>query len=303
MAITLARNLRSGIVGKLMCPNAKDSISSGSGFREHSRHETVPQRQHHMVKRITSLAMALVSTGFCFSPSLPKDSTTSWCDSVTAYRCYPNPIGAGSMLYWWRVPDTNVVSGCLYRRYITSPSRFLAGTDLYSSEWYPQINSLGDVFGPMIPRISMYVDKSCFDYWTRKGRNPKLSLVKGDSLELEFKMTPKDTSVSDTIRGKMKVYFMGVADHWPMDGDPYNSGTPLSVKNVPHSVTWSQGQILLIHPELGPVILMNLRGQILSTSDRIDGPNTWIAPNSPMAPGVYRLRWPKGQAAVVVPAH
>ena len=263
-----------------------------------------------MVKQLLLIVLVFGKSANCFYSVLPKDSTTSWCTSqyhydTRTYKCYSNPLGVQNMTYWWRIPDTNLVNGCLYAL-LGIP--FVLPTTVIpyaSATWYEQSDFGGSrVFeGPMVARLSVFVDLSCSDYWEMKGNKPTVRLHPGDSLRIQYKMTPGDTSVVDTIWGEMNAYYIGVEDHWGGGNNPYfeDEGVRSRAKSRAASATWSHGQILLAHPETGPVLVTNLRGQILPTRTRIDGPNTWITPTGPMPPGVYRLRWPKGQSVLVVP--
>ena len=207
------------------------------------------------------------------------------------------------MSYWWRLPDTSKVTGCLMALVDISGAVLPTETVPVSpSTWYEQSDFGGSFAGPIAPRLSLYEDYWCSVFWGKRGKKPTLKLVPGDSILLEYKMTPRDTSVADTIWGEMNAYYLGIEDHWATDVNPYlPTSVTRKMKLSGAYVAWSHGQILLAHPETGPVLVTNLRGQILSTRTRIDGTNTWIMPASPMPPGVYRLRWPKGQSVLVVP--
>jgi len=258
-----------------------------------------------MVKPLLLMVLIFGKAANCFYSAIPKDSTTSWCTSRYkydnyAYQCYPNPLGVDDMAFWWRISDTNLVNGCLYA---LSGYPFALQKDskpFAPSEWTEQ--TLLSYGGPFVPRFDVFEDESCSNYWEIRGNKPKVKIQVGDSIRVQYKMTPGDTSVADTIWGEMNAYYMGVEDHW-IDGSPYfpGDGVRSRAKSRTANATWSHGQILLAHPETGPVLVTNLRGQILSTRTRIDGPNTWITPTGPMPPGVYRLRWSKGQSVLVVP--
>jgi len=191
------------------------------------------------------------------------------------------------MRYWWQIPDSAKVNACLL---FEETSNFPDWNVVVVNprDWYEYpVLRWG---GPLVPRITLDGDEYCVRHAAQLG--VVFNLTPGDSIRLEYKMTPWDTAVADTIRGEMKAYYRGLIS---------TTHASRFARNQRSSATWRQGAILLSRPERGPFELVDLRGHILSTRDQIDGPRTRVIPSNRPSPGLYHLRWPGGHAGVVVP--
>jgi len=197
------------------------------------------------------------------------------------------------MSYWWQIPDSLQVNGCLldadaslFNETIVFPDWNVVAVK--PTIWYEFSESWW--VGPLAPRITLAGDEYCVRHAAQLG--VVFNLTPGDSIRLVYKMTPWDTAVADTIRGEMKAYYRGLIP---------TTQTSRFLRSRRSSAIWHQGAILLSRPERGPFELLDLRGHILSTRDQIDGPRTRVIPSNRPSPGLYHLRWPGGHAGVVVP--
>lgn len=244
-----------------------------------------------MVKKQGTLLLLAVGACFAFESLLRPDPTTSWCYQTSSsglvpdwYQCYPNPLGFDRMDYWWRIPDTLQVNGCLL---VNRTNRFPIGGLVPYGPWHRfTIQGNG---GPMVPRIDLDLDSTCASLYRAKG---VFNIRAGDSIRLEYKMTSRDTSVADTIRGEMKAYYTGRI---------FKVGISQRSEDQPLTASWRLGAVLLSSPtHKGPFELIDLRGHVLRTTSRIEGHRTWVAPVSTPSPGLYLVRWQGGNAGVVI---
>lgn len=243
-----------------------------------------------MVKKPGTLVLLAVGACFSFESLLRPDPTTSWCYQASSsgrvpdwYHCYPNPLGFDRMEYWWRIPDTLQVNGCLL---VNRTNRFPIGGLVPYGPWHRfTIQANG---GPRVPRIDLDLDSTCASLYRTKG---VFNIHAGDSIRLEYKMTSRDTSVTDTIRGEMKAYYTGRIFKV---GVSHRSGVQ------PMTASWRQGAVLLSVPHEGPFELIDLRGHVLRSTSRIEGQGTWVAPVAIPSPGLYQVRWPGGAAGILI---
>jgi hypothetical protein len=117
---------------------------------------------------------------------------------------------------------------------------------------------------------------------------------RGDSIDIEFWMTPRDTVVTDTIRGWFKAYYQG--------DTLFNGTIKVDRRPLPGSCPrWTPSGLLLAHSPTGPFDLRDLRGRSVPVRPVPQGDHLLLQPTTPLRPGLYRLRWPGGAAAVLVP--
>lgn len=248
-----------------------------------------------MVNRIGILGFFSVASCYAFESLLPKDPTTTWCHKASYsgiglpdwYQCYSNPLGVDRMVYWWRLPDSNQVNNCLL---LDESLRFPYGDLLRSTTWYEFSAGILIWGGPLVPRLTLDLDEDCVR--RSRGYGGVFNLKPGDSIRLEFKMTPWDTAVTDTIRGEIKAYLR--------DSMPTIRARRHRITRGP-AASWNHGSILLSRPEVGPFELIDLRGHTLTTRAQTDGQRTRVVPSTTLSPGLYHLRWPEGSASLVVP--
>lgn len=217
-----------------------------------------------------------------FGSGYPKDSTTDWCswipDQESIYRCYPNPWGSGSTHTFYRFPESTKVRGCLTwgnldKRIKPMTWIFMGGA------------------APYLPKITFDQDKYCLDSY---GGSVGTTAQPGDSIDIEFWMTPSDTIVTDTIRGWFKAYYRGnIVDLG------YVPVTPKSPAPVPR---WTPAGLVLARGTTGPFDLRDLHGRSVPVRPVSRGDLVLLQPVSPLGPGLYRLRWTGGSAAVLVPS-
>lgn len=210
----------------------------------------------------------------------PKDTTTEWCamldDPEQVYQCFPNPWGTGSTIHWYRIPASEGIGGCLNYMNLR--------VAIDSATWI-----LGGGGPPYMNRITLDQDVECLaDY-----RGLVVNRAKpGDSIDIEFKMTPADTSVADTIRGWFKAYYRGdLVGYVPV-------APKLSSAQAPR---WTPSGLVLARGTTGPFDLRDLRGRSLPVRPVPHGDQVLLQPVAPLRPGLYRMRWPGGSAAFLVP--
>ena len=212
----------------------------------------------------------------------PKDSTTAWCSTIqsplreSVYRCYPNPWGSGSSILFIRFPDSSDIKGCL-RGAANLSHEYGVG------EWIFIGGS-----APFLPKLTLDQDRQCLE---------QLGVVNtatpGDSVELEFWFTPADTVVSDTVRGTFKAWYRGQIE--PSEG--------ASSRHRANAMLfrWTRSGLLSSRPLDGPVRLTDLRGRICPLRARTSPEGTLLVPKRRLSPGLYRLTWPQGSTAILVP--
>ena len=209
-----------------------------------------------------------------------KDTTANWCAtkienaSERVYRCYPNPWGSGNVHFYIRFPDTSGIRGCL-----------LGASNLVTVFQPGKWIFIGGG-APLVPRQTLDQDKTCLDR-----QRISNTATPGDSVEMEFWFTPRDTIVTDTVRGTFKAWYRG----------------NMIVTNQVHPRTptqplrWTRSGLYSSLPLQGPFLLADLRGRNHPIQLRPSGTGILLAPARPLPTGVYRLTWPQGQAAVLVP--
>jgi hypothetical protein len=206
-----------------------------------------------------------------------KDSTTAWCskiDSKYVYRCYPNPWGSSNVNLYVRFLDTLRIKGCFHQPFVFRHV-------FQKGEWF----LIGQP-GPYLPRLSLDLDKACLDWGKiQNALNP------GDSVEMEFWFTPRDTIVTDTVRGTFKAWYRG------------NLILPerVQLREPTQPIRWTRSGLYSSLPLVGPFRLTDLRGRSHPIQIRSSGTGTLVAPSRRLPTGVYRLIWPRGQAVVLVP--
>ncbi|MCB9495369.1 MAG: hypothetical protein H6686_00590 [Fibrobacteria bacterium] len=233
---------------------------------------------------IAALILSLLpSTSQVFGSGFPKDSTTAWCDKLpyqeAIYKCFPNPWGSSATHVFIRFPDTSIVGGCL-----TGTSN--VGDKLYPEEWI----FIGG-HAPFLPRITFDQSKECLDGYLGLVIN---HAAPGDSIDLEFWMTPRDTVVSDTIRGWFKAYYRG-----DLIG---STGIPLRGESSPRSVLWTPSGVILPSSWQGPYRLFDLKGRSFPLRTSHEGDKIRLQPATVLPPGLYRLVWPGGSSGILVPS-
>lgn len=236
-----------------------------------------------MVTELGLLISVLLASNADLKSLFPKDSTTGWCGSVIgdAYDCFPNPWGEDNFRKWYRFRTTPGIKGCL----IGEDPFFTIGT-------YDTLKWTSDIRygGPVLSRFTFTYDPDCDRNWAGTIKNTALS---GDSILMEFKMTPADTAVPDTIRGEMKALYLVLQDE------------AISRRQNPASrILWT-GSLLRLPPRAyGPVLLTRMDGRGVRTATHtVLGTSTAVAPDSPLVPGLYAVRWSNGSGLVVISSH
>jgi hypothetical protein len=236
-----------------------------------------------MVSLITLMAGLLPSNALVAGSGYPKDTTANWCASKFAnadervYRCYPNPWGSGNVHLYIRFTDTAGIKGCL----TGEPTLAL----LLLKPFQPGDWLFSGGGGPYVPRLTFDQDRACLNKY--KITN---TATPGDSIEMEFWFTPQDTIVADTVRGTFKAWYRGrlvVVGVQPQ--------TPTQ------PIHWTRNGLYSSLPLEGPFGLTDLRGRSHPIQIRPSGTGTLVAPSRRLPTGVYRLTWPSGQAAVLIP--
>ncbi len=233
--------------------------------------------------------VSMISIGLClfvqartvFGSGYPKDSTTEWCSWIpeqeSIYRCFPNPWGSGRTHAYFRFPESTKVGGCLNWGNL--------GKRIKPMTWI-----LDGGGPPYLPRITFDQDKYCLDSY---GGSVGTTAQPGDSIDIEFWMTPSDTIVTDTIRGWFKAYYRG-----DIIDESYVPVTPKSPAPAPR---WTPSGLVVARGTTGPFDLRDLRGRSVPVRPVPDGDHLLLQPQAALRPGLYRLRWPGGSAAVLVP--
>lgn len=236
-----------------------------------------------MIVAITLYAM--FKSALVFGSGYPKDSTTEWCalipDQASIYRCFPNPWGSGSTHVYFRFPESTLIRGCL------------TGGANFDKRIHPNLWIFQGGDAPYLPRVTFDQDKYCLDSYG----GSVVNLAKpGDSIDIEFWMTPSDTIVSDTIRGWFKAYYRGnIVDLGYVPVTPKSPDKALRPR-------WTPSGLVLARSLTGPFDLRDLRGRSVPVRRVPDGDHLLLQPQAALRPGLYRLRWPGGSAAVLVPS-
>jgi hypothetical protein len=231
---------------------------------------------------ITSVVLSvLCRAAMVFGSGYPKDSTTEWCSSLpeqeSVYRCYPNPWGSGRTHTYYRFPESTKVGGCLNWGKLATRIKPMTWIFMGGGP-------------PYLPRITFDQDKYCLDSY---GGSVGTTAQPGDSIDIEFWMTPSDTIVTDTIRDWFKAYYRG-----DIIDESYVPVTPKSPVPAPR---WTPSGLVLARSLTGPFDLRDLRGRSVPVRPVPDGDHLLLQPQAALRPGLYRLRWPGGSAAVLVP--
>ncbi|MCB9497011.1 MAG: hypothetical protein H6686_09035 [Fibrobacteria bacterium] len=142
---------------------------------------------------------------------------------------------------------------------------------------------------PYLPRITFDQDKFCLDHDSRVVNRAK----PGDSIDIEYKMTPSDTVVSDTLRGWFKAYYRG--DIVDLGYTPVTPRAPFSL------LRWTGKGVDLPASASGPFLLRDLRGRSIPLEAHHRPEGIRVTPLRPPTPGVYHLTWPGGASTVLIP--
>lgn len=210
----------------------------------------------------------------------PKDTTTQWCGTVKGdpYKCFPNPWGEDNFIAWFRFLPTLGIEGCL-----EGPNPFFR-IGVYDTVTWHQSSGYG---GSLLDRLTFTYDPDCDRVWAGKIKNTAAS---GDSILMEFKMTPADTAVPDTIRGEMRALYLVEED--------------VSVSNkqsLSSRLHWSGSGLHLPPGARGPVELRRLDGQAHRSTASVSADGLWAIPVRRPDPGLYLVRWVGGSGLVLVP--
>ena len=228
-----------------------------------------------------AVVAAFLSQSFLTQGSrYPQDTTTAWCSLLPfpndVYRCYSNPWGSAATLLKIHFPESAGINGCL---------RGSSGVmhAFSPDEW---IGIGGE--GPWLPRLTYDQDQQCLEQTGITN-----TATPGDSVELEFWFTPLDTVVSDTVRGTFNAWYRG--EILPPDY------VPVQPREASSSMRWTRSGLLSSRPLDGPVRLTDLRGRICPLRARTSPEGTLLVPTRRLSPGLYRLTWPQGSTAILVP--
>jgi hypothetical protein len=182
------------------------------------------------------------------------------------------------MIHYYRFPDSALISGCVTVNH--------GQTKFSTTHWLMQAGPL-----PLITRLVLNQDGDCLLRYPSVVNRAK----PGDSIDIEFWMTPLDTMVADTIRGWFKAFYKGDTLYsGPIATDP----KPPSSAQAPR---WTPSGFVLAASNTGPFDLRDLRGRSIPVRPAHNGEQTLLHPLIPLRPGLYRLRWPGGSAALLVP--
>jgi hypothetical protein len=231
---------------------------------------------------MVSTAVALISAAMIAGKAslFPKDSTTLWCGTIKGdvYACFPNPWGEDNFTTWFRFRTTPGIQGCL-----VGPNPFFRIGHYDTTRWIGD----GHYGGPILSRLTFTYDPDCDRIWAGKIKNTAAS---GDSILMEFKMTPADTAVPDTIRGQMRALYLVEED--------------VSVsrrQSLSSRIQWSGSALRLPPGARGPVELRRLDGQAYSSNATVSADGLRAIPMRRPDPGLYLVRWVDGSGLVLVP--
>lgn len=237
-----------------------------------------------MVSAAILLISMLPGRSLVYGSGFAKDSTTAWCASLPVgyngkevYRCYPNPWGSGNVHLYVRFPDSSGIKGCLRGYGANLMTVFVAGQWIFAGGG-----------APYLPRITLDQDEYCL-----QGSGIVNTATPGDSVEMEFWFTPRDTVVTDTIRGTFKAWYRG--DMLPADWGPTQPRDPAS------SIRWTRSGLFVPRPLSGTVRMTDLCGRNCQLQARPSSDGTLLVPAHRPVPGVYRIAWPQGGVTVLVP--
>lgn len=236
-----------------------------------------------MVNAIMMLLLSwLPARAEVYGSGYPKDTTTAWCSTIPypmkdqVYRCYPNPWGSGSIFLYVRFPDSAGISGCL-----RGASNLMEV--LQPGKWI----FIGGG-APYLPKLTLDQDQQCLD------RSGVVNQAKqGDSLDIEFWFTPSDTLVADTVRGSFKVFYRGQIL-------PPNY-VPVQRRESRPMARWTASGLFVQNASAGPYQLRDLRGRSVPLRSQMDGSGVRLTPLARVPGGLYRLTWPDGATAVLLP--
>lgn len=223
-----------------------------------------------------SLSLATVDLKSLF----PKDSTTQWCGTVKwdLYACFPNPWGEDLFKKWYRFRTTPGIKGCL----IGNDPFFSIG-QYDTTFWFDDVRG----GGPIITRKTFTYDPDCDRVWAGTIKNTAAS---GDSVLMEFKMTPADTAVPDTIRGEMRALYL-------VEEDVSTSRR----QSLSSRLQWSAMGLRLPPGARGPIELKRLDGRGTRHSTTLSYDGLWAIPSRRPDPGLYLVRWTGGSGLILVP--
>jgi hypothetical protein len=231
---------------------------------------------------MVNTVLALISTAMIAGKAslFPKDSTTLWCGTIKddVYACFPNPWGEDLFLKWYRFRSTPGINGCLIGE---GPYYQIGRYD--TTTWYSTHRS----GGPILSRLTFTYDPDCDRIWAGKIKNTAAS---GDSILMEFKMTPADTAVPDTIRGEMRALYLVEEE--------VSVGRRQSLSS---RLQWSSSGLRLPPGARGPVELRRLDGQAYSSNATVSADGLRAIPMRRPDPGLYLVRWVDGSGLVLVP--
>lgn len=231
---------------------------------------------------MVNTVLALISTAMMSGKSslFPKDSTTQWCGTIKGdvYACFPNPWGEDFFLTWYRFRSTPGISGCLIGE---RPFNRIGEYD--TTIWY-SVHRSG---GPILSRHTFTYDPDCDRMWAGTIKNTAAS---GDSILMEFKMTPADTAVPDTIRGEMRALYL-------VEEEVSASRR----QSLSSRLQWSGMGLRLPSGARGPVEFKRLDGRGSRHSTVISYDGLWAIPARRPDPGLYLVRWTGGSGLVLVP--
>lgn len=225
---------------------------------------------------ISSLSLATVDAKSLF----PKDSTTQWCGTIKGdvYACFPNPWGEDNFTTWFRFRTTPGIQGCLF-----GPNPFFRIGQYDTTRWIED----GHYGGPVLSRLTFTYDPDCDRVWAGTINNTAAS---GDSILMEFKMTPADTAVPDTIRGEMRALYL-------VEEEVSASRR----QSLPSRLQWAGVGLRLPSGARGPVELKRLDGRGARHSTTLSYDGLWAIPARRPDPGLYLVRWTGGSGLVLVP--
>lgn len=211
----------------------------------------------------------------------PKDTTTQWCGTVKGdpYKCFPNPWGEDNFIAWFRFRPTPGIQGCL----LGDRGPFWRIGVYDTTMWY-QSSGYG---GPLLDRLTFTYDLDCDRVWAGTIKNTAAS---GDSILMEFKMTPADTAVPDTIRGEMRALYL-------VEEDVSTSRR----QSLSSRLQWSGMGLRLPPGAQGPVVLKRMDGRSTRHSTTLSYDGLWAIPARRPDPGLYLVRWTGGSGLILVP--
>jgi len=228
----------------------------------------------------TTLLLLAVSAATPTTP-LPRDSTTAWCASVgvSYHSCFANPLGARNWIAWYRLRTNPGIQGCLDSE--VSPFWLVGTPD--TTEWF----EIRQTNGPIVPRFAFFEQENCDVIWNGAVRN---TAKMGDSLLLEFRMTPADTVVADTLRGDIHAIWEGVHEHIGVG----------SRQNPSQLLGWTGLALALPEGVVGEVRMRRLDGRVAIRAVR-DPAGAFAIPERVPSPGLYAVVWSNGSGLVSIP--